>query len=593
MLTFGRILAGIIAFGLITAAALGTAYASDSRADAGPDSYELLLETLTDAHSNGLLPDIATGPLVDWFIRNIIAPYTSETFEVAKARISSSLGASPTSFELLIQTITEMDGQDTDYSAAWNSLADWFIKNLTAPHTSETQDQVKARLAEPPPGAIPTTLDTLTPRAAPSAEYDDYLPLYKRMIKRNATSSYALTKRGIVRYARGKYAIAIRDFTSAIAISARNTKLYNYRGISEFSNGRYDNAISDFTDAILYSANDTQRAMLFNNSGFSYKAREDYDNAIADYTQAIGILGGAADPRILNNRGEAYLARGGEGDDDTSGDIEMAIADYTAAFRVASNDAQKARLYNNLGLAFHAKSDYTNAIAFYQEAIRLIENDADKARFVNNIGLTYHAKGEYGNAILAYTFALDLAANKSDKARFRANRGFSYQSRGDYDDALTDYIAAIDVLGLQDAETYYRRALLYYQQNNYDGAIADFTNAIRLNSGNANFYAGRAAAYISRNSGDDKGRAIADFTSLINLGLDSASVRNGRGLLYHDTLQYTEAIADFSKAIELEPDNVQFYCNRKASYQDRDADGDAALALTDANKILELKGSCS
>ncbi len=52
MLTFGRILVGIIAFGLITAAALGTAYASDSRADAGSDSYELLLETLADAHSS-------------------------------------------------------------------------------------------------------------------------------------------------------------------------------------------------------------------------------------------------------------------------------------------------------------------------------------------------------------------------------------------------------------------------------------------------------------------------------------------------------------------------------------------------------------
>ena len=590
MLTLGRVLAGIVMFAMITAVALGAAYASDNWTDQGPDSYELLLETLADAHSQGLLPDTESGLLADLLIKYIIAPHTSETFEEAKARISSGLSASSTSFDLFIATITEMDGFDTDYSAAWNGLAEWFIENLIVPHTSETLGQVKARLAAPTPNAISTVLDTLTPPAATSSQFNDYLLLYNRMLARNSTSSYALTKRGIIRHARDDYDNAISDFTDAIAIVPRSTKLYNYRGVSEFARDDYDDAISDFTDAILYSGNDTERVVLFNNRGFSYQAKEDYDNAIADYTHAIRTLGGPTDPRILNNRGEAYLARGNEGDNNTESDIELAIADYAAAYRIVPDDARRARLYNNLGLAFYARKDYANAIAFYTQALRLIENDTDKARFVNNLGLAYHARGEYDNAILSYTFALDLTENNSDKARFRSNRGFSYYSRGDYDDALTDYIAAIDVLGLRDAETYYRRALLYHQQNDYDRAISDFTKAIELDSGNATFYAGRAIAYITRNSAGDKSGAIADFTSLINLGVDSAAIRNARGLLYHHEGQYTDAIADFTEAIRLDPDNVQFYCNRKAS---RQANGDNAGALADADKILELNGSCS
>ena len=78
------------------------------------------------------------------------------------------------------------------------------------------------------------------------------------------------------------------------------------------------------------------------------------------------------------------------------------------------------------------------------------------------------------------------------------NRGNAYQAKGDYDRAIADYTEAIR-LDPKFADAYYERGAAYSAKGDYDRAIADYTEAIRLNPkihvryfnrGFANLYAG-------------------------------------------------------------------------------------------------------
>ena len=56
--------------------------------------------------------------------------------------------------------------------------------------------------------------------------------------------------------------------------------------------------------------------------------------------------------------------------------------------------------------------------------------------------------------------------------------------------------------------------------------------------------------------------AIADFDKAIEINPKYADAYNNRGNAKNQLKQYQEAIADYNKAIELNPKNVQAYNNR-------------------------------
>jgi tetratricopeptide (TPR) repeat protein len=60
---------------------------------------------------------------------------------------------------------------------------------------------------------------------------------------------------------------------------------------------------------------------------------------------------------------------------------------------------------------------------------------------------------------------------------------------------------------------------------------------------------------------------------------------NNRGVLYKDQQKYELALADYNKAIELNPNDAKAYYNRGNLYSDQQK---YELALADYNKAIEL-----
>lgn len=112
----------------------------------------------------------------------------------------------------------------------------------------------------------------------------------------------------------------------------------------------------------------------------------------------------------------------------------------------------------------------------------------------------------------------------------------------------------------------YKRSQL--QQCSYDQAISDLTEAIQLNPKIAGFWHARGEAYFAESlyldgftvPNEAKQRleqAIADCAEAIRLSPDSAATWSLRGQVHFQQKNYEQALADFVRSRELEPNQTE------------------------------------
>src|SRR5215203_4511992 len=100
----------------------------------------------------------------------------------------------------------------------------------------------------------------------------------------------------------------------------------------------------------------------------------------------------------------------------------------------------------------------------------------------------------------------------------------------------------------------------------YDRAISDFGNAIRLEPRNVAIVMSRATAYEAKG---DFGRAIADYDQALKLDPNFTPAMNSRGNAWRSNGNIDRAIADFDQMIRLNPKDVAAYNNRAMALTER------------------------
>lgn len=158
------------------------------------------------------------------------------------------------------------------------------------------------------------------------------------------------------------------------------------------------------------------------------------------------------------------------------------------------------------------------------------------------------------------------------------DRGILFASRGDYDMAIADFTEAIRLNPNLIAAYLMRGRVLFASASDFNlediysddeimeehvkffqQIIEDYTYAIRLDPYNANLFRERGLAY---NSKGDLNSAIADFTQAIRMNPVFSEAFNDRGIAFSDREDYDRAIADFTQAIQLNPSFANAYFNR-------------------------------
>ena len=84
----------------------------------------------------------------------------------------------------------------------------------------------------------------------------------------------------------------------------------------------------------------------------------------------------------------------------------------------------------------------------------------------------------------------------------------------------------------------------------------------------------------------DYDRALQDYTKAIDLKPNDAEAYNNRGGAYYLKEEYESAIIDFTKAIDLNPDYAEAYNNRGVAYHLKE---DYESAIADYTKAIQLK----
>ena len=150
-----------------------------------------------------------------------------------------------------------------------------------------------------------------------------------------------------------------------------------------------------------------------------------------------------------------------------------------------------------------------------------------------------------------------LAGCGLSAAEEKYNAGNDKYKNGDLNGALADYTEAIRLdpnLGL----AYMNRSAVHAAQKNFDQAIEDATKAIELKLSDprdtAVAYTNRAAAYVGKEEYD---KALADTGEAIKAKADYAKAYLLQGVAYANQGAKDEAIAAFKKVTEIAPNSEE------------------------------------
>ncbi|KJC56237.1 peptidase C14, caspase catalytic subunit p20 [Bradyrhizobium sp. LTSPM299] len=151
-------------------------------------------------------------------------------------------------------------------------------------------------------------------------------------------------------------------------------------------------------------------------------------------------------------------------------------------------------------------------------------------------------------------------------------------------DACSKIVALKVFSGEKLATIYFWRAVGWNKKGNYPQVIADATEAIRLQPSTAVYNLRGSANY-------DKGEydiAIADFNDALRMGPPSGIIFHNRGNAWRAKGDYAKAITDYEAAIKAGPRSAFSYQNRGISKQ---ALGDLDGALADINEAVRIDPS--
>ncbi|HTK10403.1 MAG TPA: tetratricopeptide repeat protein [Ktedonobacteraceae bacterium] len=166
---------------------------------------------------------------------------------------------------------------------------------------------------------------------------------------------------------------------------------------------------------------------------------------------------------------------------------------------------------------------------------------------------------------------------------FYASQATGYRQQGRYAEAIACYTLILNVYTPAASVFYYVfRGNEYLQQHDYTRAMADFEQALSLDSQNASAWSGLGHVYLRQG---DRAHAIEQFTRAIAYDPRNGAHYGSRGIAYFRQGNYTLALADFDRAIALDPKDALAYSLRGRTYVAQQND---ALALDDLNKAIAL-----
>jgi tetratricopeptide (TPR) repeat protein len=168
---------------------------------------------------------------------------------------------------------------------------------------------------------------------------------------------------------------------------------------------------------------------------------------------------------------------------------------------------------------------------------------------------------------------------RHEMAQGHHNLAIVYWQLQQYETAIASYS---DVIKLEptSARAWNNRGVAYAYLLQYDKAVGDLTEAVRLDPKLAEALVNRGSAYVELHQYD---KAIADSSDAIELAPKHFAPWNVRGMAYHGMGLYDKAVADLSTALKWDANRAAPWSNRGNAYrklkQEEKAVADYSMAI--------------
>ena len=433
-------------------------------------------------------------------------------------------------------------------------------------------------------------------------EYAEAIKDYDRALKLKPENTRILMSRAIANYSMKNLKGSLADYNKVLELDPNNAYGYYNRALLKSEIGDYNAAIEDFNSVLEMNP---ENMLIYFNRGFVKSDIGDLYGAIADYSTAI---------KIYPDFAKAYLARSSTKRE--LNDINGAMQDRNQALLII----ERYKKMKNEG----AMTAFVDTTENFQKLIDLNSRESYTETIVKGKVQDKYVTIQLENNFLITHLSLDsLRAGKvqyydptimhlNQKQNYNpaftiANKNYRYPEKL-IEEQLTSANTQIENGNKQ---AYFNRGVYQLLDKKYNIAIEDFSKVIALEPNFTFAYFNRANAMVamtdyiqsvgmssesvislrpeeSKNKGEvivDYSSAIKDYTKAIQLDPTFAFSIFNRGNAYAKSKQFKKAIADYDWAIQIDDSFAEAYYNRGLIYLFLD---NKALAYEDLSKAGEL-----
>jgi tetratricopeptide (TPR) repeat protein len=378
-----------------------------------------------------------------------------------------------------------------------------------------------------------------------------------------------LHNKGLEFLAAADYEQAEEYFQKALKIIPDNLKVHLSVGIINLGRKEYEEAAAkfsevleqdpDFVDARLYLAEAYLKLGKFG------AAIKEFNCVARDYKSDEDI-----EKKLLN----AYYQYGNRLRKNK--DYKNAINKYKNAARYDNRNPQ---LYYALGLCYKDMRQDQEAMDYFDLALNF-SKDAKKPPLYQQIAEIYERKKESAKAIDFYNKALDYEQSSALKSFYKGKIFFNKKY---YDAAIKNFTAAVEI-SADFLKGLFSLAETYEVTSDYDKAIAAYEQVLLQDKDNTG---ARINIAINNYRQGNKNEAFVKLLNFVqDIGSESALAHKYLGIILMEKENTDEAIIKFSKAIALEPSDLELYLYLSACYRKQD---DLKTAIKTAAKALQLE----
>ena len=326
---------------------------------------------------------------------------------------------------------------------------------------------------------------------------------------------------------------------------------------------------------ILSTDSSSKRAYYL--KGSLYFQLNDTLNSLKSFNDAISI--DINDPQSYFERGYCF---------NYFGYIDKALDDYNIAISLDSSKSIYFRKRGNLKL--EKKEDFYGALSDYKSGLKIDSNST----ILSNIGRLYDGYPFDLSDSAIFWFNLAIKTNPYDSYSYQNLAEFLY-SQNKYNDALKNINKSIIIK--KSIWGYAVKSDILLKMDSIDEAENAILNSIEFVNNNSNFISkGGISDYNSiytrykelAGKNFNEKIQIKKISTLISKYPDILSLHEIRAIFYEEQGEYDLALIDYSKCIDIDPENAAAYNNRADVYEELEK---FDLALKDYAKAIELNNN--